>query len=83
MTPGLPTLAGGPGGLPRRLAPDQPAAERRRWCIVRLDTHAELPGEILSADADAGIATMQGADGTARDYTLGAGGIAIIGKERP
>jgi hypothetical protein len=68
--------------LPRRLAPDQPAADRHRWRIVRLDTHAELPGEILSADVDAGIATMQGADGAAVDYSLGAGGIAIVGKER-
>jgi hypothetical protein len=69
--------------LPRRLAPDQPAAERARWRIVRLDTHEELPGEILCADADAGIATMREADGGARDWSLGAGGIAIIGKERP
>jgi hypothetical protein len=69
--------------LPRRLAADQPAAERRRWRVVRLDTHAELPGEIVSADADAGIATMQGADGAAQDYSFGAGGIAIVGKERP
>jgi hypothetical protein len=68
--------------LPRRLAPDQPASERDRWRIVRLDTHEELSGEILSADVDAGIATMRGADGAAVDYSLGAGGIAIIGRER-
>lgn len=66
--------------LPRKLAHDVPQAERRRWRIVRLDTHQEIAGEILSADIDAGVCTMKGPDGEARDYSLGPGGFAIIGK---
>jgi hypothetical protein len=34
-------------GLPRRLGPAQTEAERAKWRIVRLDTMAPLPGEIL------------------------------------
>jgi hypothetical protein len=66
--------------LPRRLAAEAPEAERRRWRVVRLDTHQELPGEIVSADADSGICTMKGSDGAAKDYSLGPGGFAIVGR---
>jgi hypothetical protein len=66
--------------LPRKLVQDMPEAERARWRIVRLDTHQDLPGLILSADADAGVVTMKGADGAAKDYSLGSGGFAIVGR---
>jgi hypothetical protein len=66
--------------LPRKLSHDLPEPDRRRWRIVRLDTHQQLEGEILSADVDAGVCTMKGADGETRDYSLGPGGIAIIGR---
>lgn len=67
--------------LPRRLTPDQPETERARWRIVRLDTHETLAGLILSADVDAGVARMKAASsGETVDYSLGPGGIAIIGR---
>jgi hypothetical protein len=79
--------------LPRKLAQDAPEAERRRWRIIRLDTHAEMPGLILSADTETGVCTISeivriavAEDGSrteireARDYDLGPGGFAIIGR---
>jgi hypothetical protein len=79
--------------LPRKLAPDAPEAERRRWRAIRLDTHQELPGLILSADCDTGVCVMRvrgpdqvAADGSKSpgfrsvDYSLGPGGLALIGK---
>jgi hypothetical protein len=65
--------------LPRRIAQDAPEAERRRWRIVRLDTLTQLPGLILSADADTGVATMKGKDNQVHDYSLGPGGLVIVG----
>jgi hypothetical protein len=66
--------------LPRKLANDVDEAIRRRYRIVRLDTHEELPGEILSADADNGVCVMKEASGAAKDYSLGPGGFVIIGR---
>jgi hypothetical protein len=66
--------------LPRRIAQDLPEAERRRWRIVRLDTHETVPGLILSADCDTGACTMRGPAPEPTQYDLGPGGIAIIGK---
>ena len=77
----------------RRLAHDLPEAERRRWRIVRLDTHQEVPGLILSADADTGAATLKvevgvdiAEDGTrsakyeTQSLSFGPGGFAIVGR---
>jgi hypothetical protein len=66
--------------LPRRIAHDAPDAERRRWRLVRLDTHVEVEGEILSADCDTGVCTIKKADGTAADHNFGPDGIAIVGR---
>jgi hypothetical protein len=68
--------------LPRKLAADQPETERRRWRIVRLDTHEELPGLILSADCDSGACVMsvKKPDGAveAEHLSFGPGAIIII-----
>lgn len=66
--------------IPRKLPFDLPEAERRRWRIVRLDTHQDLAGLILSADVDSGACVMKEASGAAKDYALGPGGLAIIGR---
>jgi hypothetical protein len=79
--------------LPRKILVDEPEAERRRWRIVRLDTHETVPGLILSADCDSGVCTLsvfkaaeRQADGTLKEefktmeYSLGANGFAIIAR---
>lgn len=75
----------------RILTPEQPEEERRRWVAVRLDTHETLPGLILAANADTGIAVMrvvvrydvsEAGVRTAvcepRDYSLGANGLMLV-----
>jgi hypothetical protein len=77
--------------LPRRLEPALSEEERAKWRIVRLDTMERLPGEIVEADIDSGVAKMRergpdkaGPDGVSvptwetRVHTLGPGGIAIV-----
>jgi hypothetical protein len=79
--------------LPRKIPSDAPEAERRRWRVVRLDTHEELPGSVVSADCDTGVCVMRqrgpdqiAEDGKrtmtfeAKDYSFGPGGIVIIGR---
>jgi hypothetical protein len=66
--------------LVRKLTPDLPEAVRRLWRIVRLDTHLELAGEVVSADADTGVAMMKEASGDTKEYCLGPGGLAIVGR---
>ena len=65
--------------LPRRIAFDSPDAEKSCWRIVRLDTHEDLPGRVVSADCDTGVASMKEGDET-KQYSLGPGGIAIVGR---
>lgn len=66
--------------LPRKLTGEDSLAERARWRIVRLDTHATLPGSIVAADCDNGVAVMVGQDGQPKDYSFGPGGIVIISR---
>jgi hypothetical protein len=69
--------------LPHRLTADQPEAERRRWRIVRLDTHVMLGGLILEADCDSGACTMhvrRGDQVEVESLNFGPGGIAIVGR---
>lgn len=76
--------------LIRKIPSGMPEAERARWQVVRLDTHLPLLGLVLTADVDAGTATMRERDAddiapdgkrTPRykdvDYALGERGIAI------
>ena len=66
--------------LPRKLTGEDCEALRRRYRIVRADTFQELPGLILSADADSGVCVMKLANGEAKDFSLGAGGLIIAGR---
>lgn len=78
--------------LPKRLGMDHTEEFRSRWRIVRLDTHEDLPGDILEADVDMGITKMRirGPDKVENDvivptfetvtHVIGAGGIAIVGR---
>jgi hypothetical protein len=79
--------------LPRKLTHDQPEAERRRWRVVRLDTHEAIAGLILDADCESGAATMNVRRGNhiaengkrtpifeAEFLNFGPHGIAIIGR---
>jgi hypothetical protein len=78
--------------LPRRLGAAQSEDERAKWRIVRLDTMARLPGDIVEADIDSGLVKMRerGPDKiengvvvptfTDTTYAFGAGAIAIVGR---
>jgi hypothetical protein len=65
---------------PRKLSGEHPESERRRWRVIRADTMQELPGEILSADADSGACVLKQSNGEAKDFSLGAGGLIIAGR---
>lgn len=65
--------------LPRKIEADAPEAERRRWRVVRLDTHQQVAGDLISADADSGLVSMTVA-GERKDHNFGPGAIAIIGR---
>lgn len=69
--------------LPQKLNLIDPVAERARWRVVRLDTFAVLPGVILSADVETGLALMQVRPKTEQDlgqeeFALGAHCIRIV-----
>jgi hypothetical protein len=42
-----------------KLGAELSSADKRRWKVVRLDTHADVPGEIVSADDDTGECCME------------------------
>lgn len=80
--------------LPRKITANQSAHERAKWNVVRLDTYQPLPGTIVSADADSGDCQMEVVTGREKqedgsvkvtmgkqDYSLGANGLAIIGRK--
>lgn len=69
-----------------KLESHQSAADKARWKIVRRDTFAEVPGQILSADEDTGKCSVSVSDGnggtTTQELDFGPGGMAIVGRGR-
>lgn len=55
--------------------------EKRRWKIVRTDTYADVPGEIVTADETTGECSLAVGRET-KTMSFGPGGIRIIGRGR-
>ena len=60
--------------------PTMPEQERRRWRVVRLDSYAVVPGEILFADELTGEVKTMDYGGNEYFYTFGRHGIRILRK---
>jgi hypothetical protein len=54
---------------------------KRVWKVVRLDTHADVPGEIIAADDASGECTMF-AQGETKTHNFGVLGIKLVGRGR-
>ena len=72
-----------------KLEEAQPAEAKAGWKIVRLDSFADLPGEIVHADEETGecaiVAQKPGAppgETETRTYSLGAGGLSLVRARR-
>ena len=57
-----------------------PEAERKRWRVVRLDSYADITGEILFADELTGEVKTKDYGGFEKSYVLGEHAIRIIRK---
>ena len=55
--------------------------DKRRWKIVRTDTYADVPGEIVAADETTGECSLQ-LGGETKALSFGRGGIRIVGRGR-
>jgi hypothetical protein len=55
-----------------------PSLERKRWRVVRLDSFADIPGQILSADDQTGEVTMRDQGGEETSYSLGRHAIRLV-----
>lgn len=69
--------------LPLRLTVEMTEAERALWRVVRLDNYQTLPGAIVQADAETGLALMQvrpKAEGDLgqQEFALGPNGLRIV-----
>ena len=59
----------------------QAAEAKARWKIVRTDSYADVPGEIITADEETGECSVKDA-GETKELKLGPGGIKIIPRGR-
>ena len=57
------------------------AEDKKRWKIVRTDTYADVPGEIITADETTGECSMMVA-GETKTMSFGPGGMRIIWRGR-
>jgi hypothetical protein len=64
--------------LPDKLTAVDPESERRRYKVVRLDTHQDVPGLILSASVETGLCMMRADSGEAQEYNFGPYGLRIV-----
>jgi hypothetical protein len=55
--------------------------DKRRWKIVRTDTYADVPGEIVTADETTGECTLQ-VGNEIKTLSFGPGGLRIVGRGR-
>src|SRR5260370_1390796 len=58
--------------------PSLPEDERKRWRVERLDSCADHPGEVLSADDQTGEVRMRDQGGEETSYSLGQDAIRLI-----
>ena len=54
------------------------AAEAARYKLVRLDTFADIAGDIVWADELTGSYAVRGRDNAVIEHCLGAGGLRIV-----
>ncbi len=64
-----------------KLLPSQSADEKRRWKIVRTDSCADVPGEIVAADEETGECSIH-VDGETKTLNLGLRGLKIVERKR-
>ncbi|MBV8118364.1 MAG: hypothetical protein JO081_00305 [Alphaproteobacteria bacterium] len=64
--------------LPQKLTAVDPESDRRRYKVVRLDTHQDVPGLILSASVETGTCMMRAGSGEAKEYNFGPYGLRIV-----
>ena len=55
--------------------------EKKRWKIIRLDTFAEVPGEIVTADEITGECSVS-INGETKTLSFGPRGIRLVGARR-
>ena len=63
---------------PTKLTAIDPESERELYKIVRRDLMIDVPGLILSANADAGLCILRLSNGTSQEYNYGPGGLMIV-----
>ncbi len=69
-----------------RFESHQSSEDKKRWKIVRLDSYADVPGEISTADELTGECAVLLPDGNGGTVTktlsFGPGGIKLVGRRR-
>ena len=55
--------------------------DKRRWKIVRIDSYADVEGEIVTADETTGECSLE-VGGETKTLSFGPGGIRIVGRGR-
>jgi hypothetical protein len=55
--------------------------DKRRYKLIRTDTYADVPGEIITANETTGEASLQ-VGGETKTLSFGPGGIRIVGRGR-
>lgn len=63
---------------PTKLTATDPESERELYKIVRRDLMIDVPGLILSANADAGVCILRLSNGASQEYNYGPGGLMIV-----
>lgn len=63
---------------PTKLTAIDPESERELYKIVRRDLMIDVPGLILSANADAGQCILRLSNGASQEYNYGPGGLMIV-----
>jgi hypothetical protein len=63
---------------PQKLDARVDADEARRYKLVRLDTFADIAGDIVWADEASGSYAVRGPDNAVTEHCLGSGGLRIV-----
>jgi oligoribonuclease NrnB/cAMP/cGMP phosphodiesterase (DHH superfamily) len=69
------------GRCPMKLENYHSAEDKKKWKIVRLDKHEDVPGDIVTADEDKGECSLH-VGGETKTLSFGPGGIRIVRRER-
>ena len=58
-----------------------PTDDKKKWKVVRTDSYADVPGEIVIADETTGECHLS-VDNEIKIWNFGPGGIKLIGRSR-